>query len=243
MNSIQKILIVSKKQPLGCLFAMLLSIGLIGGSILGLIFVVYSIWSVSLVKDAITARTGFSVSSNNIYVNVFTGRCEINNLIITNPEVYDMRELSQRNAEHSIKFLEARNVEMTLNPSALIRGEFEVSSFSADITSLNCVRLNNSTYNLPEFLQNMLQSVSAVRDGGKPTLENFSLKIAKASYTDYSTSKDTIAWQMKMDFRFEQSNVADFKKLVSQLRESFEKANAPFISNGLGFLSNDLSLK
>ncbi len=240
MRFFNKIFSFAKYEPFGCLFSAVLSVSIICALAAGFSFVIYSIWAVTLVKNNIESATGFGVTTQNIYVNVFTGYCEITEMHISNPEVYDMRELADKNADNSLKFLNIKKINAKLSPLELIKGRFELSSFSADITLLNCVRLNNSTSNLPEFIVNMLKIVSVKKENGKPTLSLFDLKIKNAQYTDYSTSRDTISWKMNMDFDFKRTDVSDFKKMLKEIRAAFEKENAPFVSNGLSILSNDI---
>ncbi len=244
MSLLHKILTFIKNEPFGCLVSSILSILLIGALAAGFSFVIFSIWAVSLVKNNIESSTGFNVSAQNIYVNLFTGKCEITGLRITNPEIYDAREQKNKNASGSDVdiFLIAEKIAMILSPSDLLKGQFKLSAISADISLLNCVRLNNSASNLPEFIVNILKITSASEDSGKPTLKLLDLKIKNAYYTDYSTSasNDKITWKMNMNYSFRLTDISDFPKALKEIRESFEKANAPFISNSLGILSNDI---
>lgn len=240
MNFLHRIFKLASKEPLGCLCSLLFSSVIIGALAAAFAYVIFSIWAVSLVKNNIEDATGFGTSAQNIYVNLFTGKCRIDDMHITNPSVYDMREIEKKDAKTSPLFLSAKKVEMQISPLDLIAGYFTVSSFSAEISELNCIRLNNSTSNLPEFLANLLKCMRVRDEFGKPVLGQFSLKIKNAQYTDFSVTKDTISWKMRMNFVYERDNLSDFTKSLREIKESFEKANAPFISNSLNSLSNEI---
>ena len=47
-------------------------------------------------------------------------------------------------------------------------------------------------------------------------------------------------YRLYMNYSFRLTDISDFPKALKEIRESFEKANAPFISNSLGILSNDI---
>lgn len=240
MRFLHRILKLAAKEPFGCLCSLALSAAVIGAFAAAFSYVIFSIWAVSLVKNNIEDATGFRVSAQNIAVNLFTGKCEIDDMHIVNPSVYDMREIAKKNTDTSPLFLLARKVEMQLSPLDLIKGDFTVSSLSAEISELNCIRLNNSTSNLPEFLANMLKCIKVRDEFGKPVLGHFSLKIKNAKYTDFSATKDTILWKMRMNFEYKRDNLSDFTKSLREIKEVFEKANAPFISNSLNSLSNEI---
>ena len=236
MRAFLRFLKLGRKEPFSCLVSTLISATLVSALMAGIIYVVYMMTAVSLVKDIITSSTGFTVSAQNIYVNVFTGYCEIDGLNITNPSVYESNT-SQKNIEGIDKFVHVQKLKMELSPIALLKGRFDVSSVYVNITYLNCVRISNSIYNLPEFLAGLKKVVSFKDANGAPYLKDFSIFIRTANYTDLSVKTDSISWNTK-DFAFRKSEVSNFSNLLSDIKSDFEKANAPFILSGLKVLSN-----
>ena len=235
MKAFLRFLKLGRKEPFGCLVSTLISATLIGALIAGIVYVVYMMTAVSLIKGVITSSTGFTISAQNIYVNVFTGYCEIDGLNITNPSVYESNS-SRNNVEGIDKFVHLKSLKMIISPMQLLKGKLDVSSVDANITYLNCVRISNSVYNLPEFLSGIKKVVSFSNKDGDFYLENFKIFIARANYIDLSAKSDSISWNAK-DFSFKKSDISDSTQLLNDLRTAYETANAPFISSGLKILS------
>ncbi|MBQ6534897.1 MAG: hypothetical protein IJI37_06970 [Opitutales bacterium] len=235
MKAIYRFLKLARKEPFGCLFSCAISAAMICAFAAGMVYIIYSMAAVSLVKGTIKSATGFNATAQSIYANVFTGYFEIDGLHITNPTVYDSgaRSAAKDNTE---KFLHAKKIKMVISPTDLLRGRFTVSSFEADITFLNCVRITNSVYNLPEFLGGMKEVSSIKISDRKPLLEKLDISIAKAAYVDLSAKSDSMVWSMS-DFKFSRADVSDFEKAVAEMKGDLEKSNAPFVSSGLDILA------
>lgn len=235
MKAILGFLRLGRKEPFGCLVSTLISATLIGALMACIVYVVYLLIAVSLVKSIITSATGFSVSAQNIYVNVFTGYCEINGLNISNPTIYESNN-TKKNIENINKFLYVQNLKLEISPLKLLNGQFVVSSVDARITFLNCVRLSNSVYNLPEFMAGLKKVVSFETDDKNIHLNKFNLFIDKASYVDLSAKSDSISWNTQ-DFSFKKSDVTNLSNLLDDIKTTFNSANAPFVTSGLKVLS------
>ncbi len=238
MKSIYNFLKLANREPLGCLISTVLSVALISAMLAGAIYVTYLMFSVSLIKGVITSSTGFATSAQNIYINIFTGNCEIDGMSLANPSVYEIDSRLAKRPENIDKFLHAKKINIELNPFELLRGNLVISSIYADITFLNCVRINDSTYNLIEFLNGMKKSVTVKKEDGKPFLKNITMKISRAAYSDYVTGLNNISWSAS-DISFQKSNVVNMSKLIADMKECFESSNARFISTALDAIETE----
>ncbi len=160
MRAIYQFFRFARKEPFGCFVSSTISFVLISCLLAGAVYVSYSMLAVSLIKGAIVSSTGFSVSAQYIYVNAFTGECQIDGLTLINPSAYEFGLYRVKRPDNIEKFMEVKKIQMRLNPLKLLQGRVEISSMSADISFLNCVRISNSTYNLSEFLLRIGNAVS-----------------------------------------------------------------------------------
>ena len=92
-NAVTKTLTILKEQPVGCFFAALLSISLISAVFAGMIFIVAAIIAVPVIKDTISEQTGFHASVESLFLNVYTGECQMNYLSLQNPPAYNMSDI------------------------------------------------------------------------------------------------------------------------------------------------------
>lgn len=229
MKSISKAFALLKLQPLGCLFALLLASVMLAFAIGGMIFTFYAISSVSMVKDAISSTTGFHPIASNIYVNVYTGNCRIDDLILENPSVYDY----SADQSKTRKFIEAEKVFITLSPTDLLKGKFTISSLKIVINRINCTRLNNSTYNLPEFLTKMSEITLADSSFGNEGLDNLEIEIKGVAYSDSTIASDTLNWTRDVKFSFKRTDIKDVRAALRELAEELSKADLAFVAEGL----------
>lgn len=235
MRAIFGFIRLGRREPFGCLFSTLISATLISALLAGIVYVVYMLIAVSYVKNIITSSTGFAVSAQNIYVNVFTGSCEIDGLHITNPSVYESN-VPKKNAENINRFLHIQKLKLEISQWQLLKGKLVISSVDANITYLNCVRISNSIYNLPEFIMGLKKVVDFSNEENKFYLKNFNLFISKANYIDLSPKSDSMTWNTN-DFSFKKSDVTNPETLLKELNSAFNSTNAPFIASGLKVLS------
>ena len=150
------------------------------------------------------------------------GYCEIENLSIDNGEIYNLGDaLPDKN------FITAKKIEMELSPLALLRGKLRVSEFRADVPHINCIRLNNYTCNVDEFVGGMRKITEAAAG------LSFSLRLETAVYTDCSASAKPISKKQNIDMSFERNGVSDTAKMLGELAAAFDSADAMFISNAL----------
>ena len=66
-NAISKTFTLLKEQPIGCFFAALLSFLLISTVLAGMLFIAAAIISVPVIKDTISAQTGFHASVESAF--------------------------------------------------------------------------------------------------------------------------------------------------------------------------------
>lgn len=192
----------AKREPLGCCFA--------------------AAFSPALMRNAVKSATGFDATAQRVYANLFTGYCEIENLSIDNGEIYNLGDaLPDKN------FITAKKIEMELSPLALLRGKLRVSEFRADVPHINCIRLNNYTCNVDEFVGGMRKITEAAAG------LSFSLRRETAVYTDCSASAKPISKKQNIDMSFERNGVSDTAKMLGELAAVFDAADAMFISNAL----------
>lgn len=167
----------AKREPLGCCFAAAFSLALVGAFATAFAFVFYAVFAPALMRNAVKSATGFDATAQRVYANLFTGYCEIENLSIDNGEIYNLGDAGRQ------KFLHGEeNRMMELSPLALLRGKLRVSEFRADVPHINCIRLNNYTCNVDEFVGGMREITEAAAG------LSFSLRLETAVYTDCSAS-------------------------------------------------------
>lgn len=233
-NAISKTFTILKEQPIGCFFAVLLSFLLISTVLAGMLFIAAAIISVPVIKDTISAQTGFHASVESVFLNIYTGECNLNYLSLQNPQAYNMSEYATESNMEIPTFAIAKSVKLRLSPSDLIlRGRLVVKSADIDIDVINCVRINSASYNLPEFIEKISEISEIDKRDGNAYLEKFSIKIKRATYCDMTISSDIMKWDTALNFKFEKSGIKDAQDLISSLTNSLNKANAPFIARGL----------
>ena len=177
-NAVTKTLTILKEQPVGCFFAALLSISLISAVFAGMIFIVAAIIAVPVIKDTISEQTGFHASVESLFLNVYTGECQMNYLSLQNPPAYNMSDIIKDDDIETVTFAVAKSVKLRLSPTQLfLKGRLVVKSIEIDLDTINCVRINNSSYNLPEFIEKISEISEIDRSGGHAALERFSIKI------------------------------------------------------------------
>lgn len=212
----------AKREPLGCCFAAAFSLALVGAFATAFAFVFYAVFAPALMRNAVKSATGFDATAQRVYANLFTGYCEIENLSIDNGEIYNLGDaLPDKN------FITAKKIEMELSPLALLRGKLRVSEFRADVPHINCIRLNNYTCNVDEFVGGMRKITEAAAG------LSFSLRLETAVYTDCSASAKPISKKQNIDMSFERNGVSDTAKMLGELSAAFDAADAMFISNAL----------
>ena len=233
-NAVTKTLTILKEQPVGCFFAALLSISLISAVFAGMIFIVAAIIAVPVIKDTISEQTGFHASVESLFLNVYTGECQMNYLSLQNPPVYNMSDIIKDDDIETVTFAVAKSVKLRLSPTQLfLKGRLVVKSIEIDLDTINCVRINNSSYNLPEFIEKISEISEIDRSGGHAALERFSIKIKRGTYCDTSMPSDIMKWDTELNFKFEKSNIGNTSELTAALYDSLNSANAPFIARGL----------
>lgn len=227
---------LARRQPFGCLFSTLLALLFISGAAAAIAFSVYSLAAVGLLKNTLQNQTGFYVGSDSIFVNLYTGKCTIGRLRIDNPTIYTSREYFEKSGDPAKSFLLAKSVSFKLSPLKLLAGELEISELEMDIMQLNCVRLNNSTYNLAEFLNNVKKIISFQKFDGEPTLKLINLKIDNVSYRDLSSLVDVIKSDSNANINFSRQNVTDFPKLLDSLKKLFDEKKLSYLTRGFSTL-------
>ncbi len=228
----------ARSQPLGCAVSAVFSVLFIGLAAGAVAFCLYAIAAVPLFKGAIQDSTGFYTNADMVFVNLFTGKCAVRNLRLENPSVYNSAKYFEKSGEHIRPFMTASKVECTLDPMALLAGKVRFSAITANIVELNCVRLNNSTYNVSDFFDGIRKSFSVEEKGGKRLLESIDIRIDKASYRDLSSQTDVIRSDILANVDFSDKNVSNFKKMFSRLSEMLVDKSLGFIAKGIIILED-----
>jgi len=235
-NFITKGFSILKEQPIGCFFAAFLSLALISSVVAGIVFIAAAIIAVPVIKDTISAQTGYHATVESVFLNVYTGTCELNFLTLQNPSTYNVSDIVKNSDMETATFMEAKKVKLVLSPYELIvNGKFLIKSAEIDIDVINCVRINSASYNLPEFLSRLAKITEIQKLADKPALENISIKIKRATYHDITTISDIMKWNTILTFDFNKTDVSDLHQLQEDFIEALNNANAPFISRGITF--------
>lgn len=237
MSAVLSSLKLARQQPFGCLVSVIFSAILVGAAALAIACSLYAMMAVGLIKGALQNSTGFYADSDSIFVNMLTGNCSIRNLRIDNPYIYGAREYYERSGDVAKPFLIASRVGMKISPMQLLLGKFAIYSLDMEISQLNCVRLNNSAYNLSEFLDGISkQSAFAQRDG-RAYISSFSISIDKVSYRDLSSPSDIIKYDGNAQFKFSRSDVSEMPKLLSELEANLAENKMGFVAKGFNVLN------
>ena len=197
----------------------MLSSLLIAGTLAFAVFLGYAIIAVPYIKSTISGRTGFYINADSIVMNVFTGKCRIENARIENVN----------NDYKNGPLAEISSATLEISSWDLLFGELKFSGLSLNIDKLNCQRISERDYNLEEFLTR-IASISTAEN-----FSNFSLKIKKASYFDVTT-RDKMKWNMNMDYSFSINEPMGGSEVLEKLIGSLNEANANFISRSLEFM-------
>ena len=121
---------------------------------------------------------------------------------------------------------------MQISPFKIFKNKFEFSSFSADIEKINCFRINQSDYNLEEFLSGIAKLVSVKTDNnGEKFLKYFALKIQHIEYVDVSSQQNLLRMKASKPLFFVEEDISDLKKFDAGIENAFSDCRASFISN------------
>ena len=231
MSSFFKALKFAKEKPMGCSFAFALSLAMMLAVAAAAFWLFSAFAGVRVFRNAVASSTGFYPIYENAFLNVFTGEFSIDRLTLFNPPAY---KRAASGAYEGKAFAKAEKVRMRVCPLSLFRGKLAVSSFSAEVESLNCLRINQSDYNLGEFFEGISEIVEICPDSsGAKVLSDFSLKISKAGYEDISSGQNSLSMRTSKPFSFSDSQVEDFGRFFSKMEEAFSDCRAPFVSKAL----------
>lgn len=231
MSSLLKALKFAREKPAGCSFAFALSLAMMCAVAAGALWLFFAFAGVRAFRDSVASATGFYPIYENAYLNVFTGEFSIDRLTLFNPPAY---KRASGGDGRDRAFIKAENVKMRVCPLSLFRGKLAISSFSAEVESLNCLRINQSDYNFGEFIGGISEILEICPDSsGAKVLSGFSLKISKAEYEDLSSGKNSLAMRISKPFSFSDFQVEDFGRFFSKMEEAFSDRQAPFISKAL----------
>lgn len=209
---------------IGAILSVAFTAALTGFAVLGMVFVFYASYAVPLFKDMVFESTGCKVRAESMFLNVFTGRCEIMNLTLDNPEAF-VAQSKMEDPRELVKFLYAKRLVLKISPFKFACGKFEISEFDAEIETLNCVRFNSASYNLPNFISEI--SLISSAKGGK--LDKFRLKIDRISYHDISDGKDLINWGATADFSYHAEDITDISGMMRDVERTLSNKNFSFI--------------
>ena len=234
MSSIYRAFKFAKEQPLGCLGSLLFSAIMTTTAIGAIGFAAYSLIAVSAFKSAIADATGFHMSADSILFNLYNGKCSISRVILDNPSAYDVHNISSKLNFENEPLIIANRIEMQISPSDLIfNGKIKLISISLDIEKLNCIRINNNTYNLSEFIDGIRPIMAANEENGSIFLSDVSVKIKWISYRDISNSRDALYWNLNANIDYSDKSVDNISELFSKLDTRFKEANVPFINKSI----------
>lgn len=235
LSVLSKTYAILRDQPIGCFFAALLSFLLISAVFGGMLFIATAIITVPIMKDTISAQTGFHTSVESIFLNVYTGECKMNYLTLQNPAAYTLSDYESQASNLEIPtFAIIKSAKLRLSPAKLIlEGRLAVKSAELDIDVINCVRVNNASYNLSEFIGKISKILEVDKSDGTPSLKKFAIKIDRGTYCDMTATSDIMKWDTKLNFKFERNDISDIQNLMKTLADSLNSANAPFIARGL----------
>lgn len=232
MNSLYKAYHLMKTRPIGCGASLLFSLLLVLGSLCGVLFISFAMFAAPKFKSLVYSETGFHPSMEDASVNLFTGECVFHKFSLENPHgVYD-----------SESFLKTNKFSIKLSPLKLLIGDIEFTEIYIDALDVSCIRLNNSTYNLSEFLEKFSKVCKIKKTSNGYALKNFTLKIKDAHYIDNSAA-DKMNWKLKVDLNFSAQNVDDVDSFIKTLMENLDESNAKFISRGVRVLLSDKNKK
>lgn len=210
-----------KTRPLGCGISLLCSLALVLAALGGVLFISFAMFAAPKFKNLVYAETGFHPTMEDVSVNVFTGDCVFYNLKLENPHgVYDFGN-----------FLTSKEVRFRVSPLKLLMGDIEFTEIYLDIEDINCTRINNSTYNLAEFLEKFSKICKVKKSSNNPVFKHFTLKIKNAHYIDRSAT-DKMNWKVNVNMNFSASDIGDVDAFIKELMEKLSESNAQFLARG-----------
>ncbi|MBO7521037.1 MAG: hypothetical protein J6T16_02225, partial [Opitutales bacterium] len=144
-----------KRNPAAFLLSSALALAVIAATIVSFAAILVSVNAPRILRDRFMDQTGFFMSSENIFVNIFAGSAEINNLHISPPKEFDSARpasLAESRENASSLFLEAEKVRFKFLPWEFLKGKLVITEISIDAQKLNCVKISATRYSVRDFV-------------------------------------------------------------------------------------------
>lgn len=228
MTGIIKMAILLRRHPFQFLFACLIALFLIAAAFAATCYAAFNIVAPSLLIDAISASTGYETTIGKMRANIFTGKCEVENLVIRNPEVFTFSPEDGYD-RHLDVMIDAPRVTMEISPLKLLQGEIVVKSFSIWADSVNRVLLRNSVCNLEEFASLITKVLAPDLSDG--SMDKVSIYIKNATLYIVSSAESVASEKVDLDFSFDEYDIKDARAAIRRLQDALSKSSAPFLSH------------
>ena len=213
------ILRLFQKNPIAFLISSLLTLLVVAAAVVSFAAIVFSITAPRILRDDFMEKTGFFMSGENIFANMFSREIEIDNLRISPPAEYKESD-----------FFAASKIIMKVDCWEFLKGKIIIKEMSVDAQKLNCVKISASRYSTRDFVYAFPGFAEFAPKGD---FKFFKISIDEIEYIDKSNPKMPLSWKSKEKFELEIGGGAKAGEAQKQAEQALEKAGAGFVLQGI----------
>lgn len=169
----------------------------------------YSVYAPNLLRDKLSEASGFYAKADKVSYNAFTGKLTAYNLKIENSRAYAISD-----------FLEARKLELLVDPLKILAGDICIEDIYFEINSLKCVILSPSKNNISDFLSSDIASFNY------SGFKNLNIEVANLSFSDISDPDYRFERNFNNPLKVKIKDLREESELRAELEKAFEKADA-----------------
>lgn len=208
-----------KRNPAAFIISSLSTLIIIAAAAASFAAIVFSIATPRILRDNFMEKTGFFMSGENIFTNMFSGEIEIDNLRISPPPEYKESD-----------FFAASKIKMKVDYWELLKGKIVIKEMSVNAQNLNCVKISASRYSMRDFVYAFPGFAEfAPKDG----FNFFKISIDEIEYIDKSNPKMPLTWKSKEKFELEITGKTKAGECQKEAERALEKAGAGFVLQGI----------
>ena len=223
-----------KRNPIGALFASIVSISIIAVIVIGMLWLPISIYSLHTLKDLISDASGIRPDIKNFKMNILTGECDFSSVVIFNSQKFDIQNYKSDSAyaeNAKTEMIKIESMKLKIVPFSIFAKKPVVEQLHAKISSINAMRITPKIFNILMFINNISESFS-VKEG---KLNKVSIEIVRnddtpvnVSYLDFSSSKDVINIEKNEVFNYSKNEPESVEKILREISDEISKKTSMF---------------
>ncbi|MBR4596838.1 MAG: hypothetical protein IKO42_00360, partial [Opitutales bacterium] len=201
-----------KRNPIAFLLSSALTAAVVAATLVSFAAILVSVNTPRILRERFMDRTGFFMSSENIFVNIFTGAAEIDNLHISPPQEFKDGD-----------FFFADKIRLKFDPWEFLKGKLLITEISVNAQKLKCVKISASRYSVRDFIYSFPAFAEFAEGEG---FKSFKMQIGEIDYIDNSDPKMPLKWNSKEKFELELGGISSAEEWKKAAEKAFEKAGA-----------------